>query len=108
MRLAAIACLILSCNIAAIAQNPHASKWPTKDNVYVIKNFHFGTGETIAELSLHYLTLGQPHRVADGQARLRRLSPSSVVSDCPNDQVSPPSFDLQTSMNTELKPAEYS
>jgi homoserine O-acetyltransferase/O-succinyltransferase len=66
MRLAAIACLILSCNVAAVAQNPHASKWPTKDNIYIIKNFHFGTGETIPELSLHYLTLGQPHRGADG------------------------------------------
>src|SRR6201989_1234899 len=66
MRLAAIACLILSCNIAAVAQNPHASKWPAKDNSYIIKNFHFGTGETIPELSLHYLTLGQPHRGTDG------------------------------------------
>jgi homoserine O-acetyltransferase len=66
MRLAAIACFILYCNIATVAQNPHASKWPIKDNIYVIKNFHFGTGETIPELSLHYLTLGQPHRGADG------------------------------------------
>jgi len=66
MRLAALAYLVLSCTAAAIAQNPHVPKWPTKENVYVIKNFRFGTGETIPELSLHYLTLGQPHRGTDG------------------------------------------
>jgi homoserine O-acetyltransferase len=66
MRLAALAYLILYCTSAAIAQNPRVSKWPTKDNVYVINNFRFGTGETIPELSLHYLTLGQPHLGTDG------------------------------------------
>ncbi|WP_035352193.1 alpha/beta fold hydrolase [Edaphobacter aggregans] len=43
-----------------------ATKWPAKDNVYVIKNFRFGTGETLPELTLHYLTLGEPHRNAAG------------------------------------------
>src|SRR5271170_5334752 len=66
MRLAAIACLVLSCTLAATAQNSQASKWPTKDNLYVIHDFRFGSGETIPELILHYLTLGQPHRGADG------------------------------------------
>ncbi len=66
MRIAAIACLILSFTLGATAQNPRVSKWPTKDNVYVIKNFRFGTGETLPELDLHYLTLGQLHRGADG------------------------------------------
>ncbi len=36
MRLAALAYLILYCT-AALAQNPRISKWPTKDNVYVIR-----------------------------------------------------------------------
>jgi homoserine O-acetyltransferase/O-succinyltransferase len=40
--------------------------WPTKDGVYSIANFRFGTGETLPELRLHYLTLGQPHRNAAG------------------------------------------
>jgi homoserine O-acetyltransferase len=40
--------------------------WPTKDGVYTIANFRFGTGETLPELRLHYLTLGQPHRNAAG------------------------------------------
>lgn len=66
MRFAAVVCLILSCALAATAQNPRVSKWPAKDNIYVIHNFHFGSGETIAELNLHYLTLGQPHRGTDG------------------------------------------
>ena len=52
---------------AAIAQisKPPAS-WPVKDGNYVIPNFRFGSGESIPELKLHYLTLGQPHRNAAG------------------------------------------
>jgi homoserine O-acetyltransferase/O-succinyltransferase len=41
-------------------------KWPTQDGVYVIPNFKFGTGETLPELKLHYLTLGTPHSNAAG------------------------------------------
>jgi homoserine O-acetyltransferase len=54
---------------ALVAQTPTAPaavKWPTKDGVYTIKDFHFGTGETLAELRLHYLTLGSPHTNAAG------------------------------------------
>src|SRR5258708_1695735 len=40
--------------------------WPTKDGVYTIQNFRFGTGETLPQLRLHYLTLGTPHRDASG------------------------------------------
>jgi homoserine O-acetyltransferase/O-succinyltransferase len=46
--------------------SPPAASWPTKDGVYRTANFRFGTGETLAELRLHYLTLGSPHRNADG------------------------------------------
>jgi homoserine O-acetyltransferase len=42
------------------------TKWPTQDGTYTIKNFRFGTGETLPELKLHYLTLGQPHRDSAG------------------------------------------
>jgi homoserine O-acetyltransferase len=42
------------------------TQWPTQDGNYVIPNFYFGSGESIAELRLHYLTLGQPHRDAAG------------------------------------------
>ena len=32
--------------------------WPVQDGTYIIHNFRFGTGESIPELKLHYLTLG--------------------------------------------------
>ena len=70
MRLALLATLF-SLVIAAPAQTmsaptPSAQKWPIKDNTYVIKNFKFGTGETLPELKLQYITLGSPHRNAAG------------------------------------------
>jgi homoserine O-acetyltransferase/O-succinyltransferase len=48
------------------ASSPAATKWPVKDNVYVAHDFRFGTGETLPALTLHYLTLGSPHRDAAG------------------------------------------
>ena len=45
----------------------HATVWPTKDGTVVLKDFKFGTGETLPELKLHYLTLGEPHRNAAGR-----------------------------------------
>jgi homoserine O-acetyltransferase/O-succinyltransferase len=65
MGLKAIVCLLFPC-LLGFAQSPKSSKWPVKDHVYVIKNFRFGTGESLPELTLHYLTLGEPHRGADG------------------------------------------
>jgi homoserine O-acetyltransferase len=50
---------------AALAQTAPI-KWPAQDGTYIIKDFHFGSGESLPELKLHYLTLGQPHRGADG------------------------------------------
>jgi len=41
---------------------PSQTKWPAKSGTYTIKNFRFGSGESLSELRLHYLTLGQPHR----------------------------------------------
>jgi len=41
--------------------------WPIRDGVYHIHNFHFGSGETLPDLRLHYLTLGLPHRGPDGR-----------------------------------------
>lgn len=48
------------------ASTPPATKWPVKDNLYVAHDFRFGTGESLPELKLHYLTLGNPHRNAAG------------------------------------------
>jgi len=50
---------------AASAQPP-ASKWPTTLGVVTLPNFRFGSGETLPELKLHYLTLGTPHRNTAG------------------------------------------
>ena len=44
----------------------HSTTWPTKDGAVVLPNFRFGSGETLPELKLHYLTLGTPHRNAAG------------------------------------------
>jgi len=53
--------------ISANAQTLEAHiTWPIKDGTYVIHNFHFGTGESLPELKLHYLTLGKPHRDTAG------------------------------------------
>jgi homoserine O-acetyltransferase len=43
-----------------------ATHWPKKDGEFVIPNFRFGTGETLPELRLHYLTLGKPHVGSNG------------------------------------------
>ena len=67
--------LVLSCGVAISAQQPPTAAspqarqntaWPTKDGAVVLSNFKFGTGETLPELKLHYLTLGEPHRNAAG------------------------------------------
>jgi homoserine O-acetyltransferase/O-succinyltransferase len=52
-----------ACN-AQTSQAPH--QWPIESGTYTIKDFHFGTGETLPELKLHYLTLGQRHTDAAG------------------------------------------
>jgi homoserine O-acetyltransferase len=53
--------------LAVNAQPPTSqTQWPVKDGTYIIKNFRFGTGESLPELKLHYLTLGKPHRDSAG------------------------------------------
>lgn len=53
---------------AVFSQSPSApaSHWQTADGVVTLPKFKFGTGETLPELKLHYLTLGTPHRNAAG------------------------------------------
>ena len=59
--------LTLCSSLAANAQTaPAHTHWPVKDGTYIIKNFHFGAGESLPELKLHYLTLGEPHHDAAG------------------------------------------
>jgi homoserine O-acetyltransferase len=62
--------LILAALLASAAGSSQTSQapshWPVQDGNYIISNFHFGSGESIPELKLHYLTLGKPHRDAAG------------------------------------------
>ncbi|MGA8742062.1 MAG: alpha/beta fold hydrolase [Terracidiphilus sp.] len=66
----ALAALLFSCAVAFCQTNTApaatASHWPTQDGTVSLANFRFGTGETLNELKLHYLTLGTPHRNAAG------------------------------------------
>jgi homoserine O-acetyltransferase len=57
---------LLALTAIAPAQTAAPSKWPAQDGTYIIKNFRFGSGESLPELKLHYLTLGTPHRDAAG------------------------------------------
>ena len=42
--------------------------WPAQDGTFTIENYHFGSGEVLPSLRLHYLTLGTLHRDAKGRA----------------------------------------
>jgi homoserine O-acetyltransferase len=53
--------------VASSAAPTAAVAWSTADGVVTLPDFHFGTGETLPQLKLHYLTLGTAHRNAAGQ-----------------------------------------
>jgi homoserine O-acetyltransferase len=57
---------ILLATFATLTATGQPRQWPAADGTFTIKNFRFGSGESLAELKLHYLTLGQPHRNAAG------------------------------------------
>ena len=52
---------------ALIASPALAAPWPTTEGDFVARDVRFGTGETMAEVRIHYTTLGTPHRDAKGQ-----------------------------------------
>jgi len=62
VRTLAVALLLVAAP-AAFAQ----TSWPgQKEGDFIIKDFHFKSGETLAELKQHYTTLGTPRRNAAG------------------------------------------
>ena len=67
LRFAAL--LLASIGLAA-AQTPKPdyppTHWPIRNGVYHIHNFRFGTGQTLTDLRLHYVTLGQPRQTRRG------------------------------------------
>jgi homoserine O-acetyltransferase len=56
--------LILFCVALAHAQSPTAPQ--PKEDDFVLRDFHFRSGETLPELRLHYAALGAPVRDAHG------------------------------------------
>jgi homoserine O-acetyltransferase len=49
--------------LACLTSTAHAAVWPTPaEGDYVIKNFHFASGETLPELRMHFRTLGTIHK----------------------------------------------
>jgi homoserine O-acetyltransferase len=63
IRALAVALLAFSAS-PALAQ----TQWPNQREAdYLIKDFRFKSGETLAELKLHYTTLGTPQRNAAGE-----------------------------------------
>jgi homoserine O-acetyltransferase len=51
---------------SSFAQAPPKPLYTGAPGDYIAHDFHFGSGETLPELKLHYLTLGTPHRNAAG------------------------------------------
>ena len=58
--------VILVIAFAAAARSQNAPKYAAEEGEYVAKDFKFASGETLAELKLHYRTLGKPVRDAKG------------------------------------------
>jgi homoserine O-acetyltransferase len=74
-----LAAFLVACSLGAQTQAPQTTMtmenrgasqtgtaWPTADGVFTIENFRFGSGESLQQLRLHYLTLGTAHRDASG------------------------------------------
>jgi homoserine O-acetyltransferase/O-succinyltransferase len=66
MRHGLIFIAVLSLLVASLATAQTPSPWPTQEGTFTIPDFRFGTGETLAQLRLHYLTLGKPHTDKNG------------------------------------------
>jgi len=68
LRVAAVLLAASAGLASAQVPKPHyaPTHWPIHDGVYHIHDFRFGTGETLADLRLHYVTLGKPRRDAAG------------------------------------------
>ena len=61
-----LAAALLAIATTATAQTTTGPAYTGTPGDYIAHDFHFGTGETLPELKLHYLTLGTPHHNAAG------------------------------------------
>jgi homoserine O-acetyltransferase len=67
LSLASGAALMLATALTAVGANPQAASPRPVEGDYVIRDFHFASGETLPELRLHYTTFGKPRRDAHGK-----------------------------------------
>ena len=63
LRLAALT----DCALAAAAATTPTASDATRSGDFLLHDFHFASGETLADLRLHYMTLGTPRRDAQGR-----------------------------------------
>ena len=61
LRVSAVAALAFGVSLGLAQAGP-----AVEQGDYVAHDFHFGSGESLAEMKLHYRTLGAPHRDAQG------------------------------------------
>ncbi len=60
--------LLAAALLSTLAFAAHAAGYPApSERDFVIKNFHFQSGESLPELKIHYRTLGTPQRDAHGK-----------------------------------------
>jgi homoserine O-acetyltransferase len=60
--------LLVLATTFALCAHPSAADPPDREGDFLVRDFKFGSGETLPELRLHYLTLGRLHRDARGRA----------------------------------------
>src|SRR5579863_4520520 len=69
VRLVSLWIVVVFSGVASFGQSGPSSTtspWHPADGTVVLHDFRFGTGETLPELRLHYITLGTPQRDAAG------------------------------------------
>jgi homoserine O-acetyltransferase len=58
--------LALFALLALLPQPAQSADWANREADFTVRNFTFKSGETLAEVRIHYTTLGTPHRDATG------------------------------------------
>lgn len=104
MRNLVVAAALLALSLAGSA---HAAiNLPTKEGDYVAKDFKFRSGETLPELRLHYTTIGELKRDANGRASNAVLVLHGTGGD--GNQFKRPQFaDVLFAPGGVLDPAKY-
>lgn len=69
IRTALAALALFSLAVSAVAQTaaPPPQQWQPTEADFIARDVHFGSGETLPEVRIHYSTLGRPHRDRHGQ-----------------------------------------